>query len=147
MDKIFERQKILDCAKRSMLLFHQKKMMIWKVGKVRFKKVYFIEKIFLEGLYVGAYDRRRWAFVGNLFGSPQTSQYCNILQFKFWPILDFSTGTLKRSESLNSTQSEHEFSQKYQALAHRMVHRKSSALMYNNILERKFGNSKKNLNF
>jgi len=73
MDKIFERQKILDCAKRSMLLFHQKKMMIWKVGKVRFKKVYFIEKIFLEGLYVGAYDRRRWAFVGNLFGSSQTS--------------------------------------------------------------------------
>ena len=47
---------------------------------------------------------------------------------------------LQRSDSLESTQSEREFRKKYQAITHRMVHRKSSAVMYSKILERTFGN-------
>ena len=46
---------------------------------------------------------------------------------------------MKRSDSLESTQSEREFRKKYQAITHRMVHRKSSAVMYSRILERTFG--------
>lgn len=46
---------------------------------------------------------------------------------------------LQRSDSLESTQSEREFRKKYQAITHRMVHRKSSAVMYSRILERTFG--------
>lgn len=46
---------------------------------------------------------------------------------------------LKRSASIESTQSEKEFSKKYQAITHRMVHRKSSAIMYSRILDRSFG--------
>ena len=46
---------------------------------------------------------------------------------------------LQRSESVESTQSEREFRKKYQAITHRMVHRKSSAVMYSRILERTFG--------
>lgn len=46
---------------------------------------------------------------------------------------------LQRSESIESTMSEREFRKKYQAITHRMVHRKSSAVMYSRILERTFG--------
>ena len=46
---------------------------------------------------------------------------------------------IHRSDSLESTQSEREFKKKYQAITHRMVHRKSSAVMYSKILERTFG--------
>ena len=48
---------------------------------------------------------------------------------------------MHRSDSLESTQSEREFKKKYQAITHRMVHRKSSAVMYSKILERTFGKS------
>ena len=51
-----------------------------------------------------------------------------------------SLNPLHRSDSLESTQSEREFRKKYQAITHRMVHRKSSAVMYSKILERTFGN-------
>ena len=50
-------------------------------------------------------------------------------------------GQLIRSDSIESTQSEREFRKKYQAITHRMVHRKSSAVMYSRILERTFGNT------
>lgn len=46
---------------------------------------------------------------------------------------------LQRSDSMESTVSEREFRKKYQAITHRMVHRKSSAVMYSRILERTFG--------
>ena len=46
---------------------------------------------------------------------------------------------LQRSDSIESTQSEREFRKKFQAITHRMVHRKSSAVMYSRILERTFG--------
>ena len=49
---------------------------------------------------------------------------------------------MKRSDSLESTQSEREFRKKYQAITHRMVHRKSSAVMYSRILERTFGENR-----
>lgn len=55
-------------------------------------------------------------------------------------IFGATPGPLIRSESVESTQSEREFKKKYQAITHRMVHRKSSAVMYNRILERTFGN-------
>ena len=49
------------------------------------------------------------------------------------------TFPLRRSASIESTQSEREFRRRHQAITHRMVHRKSSAIMYNKILERTFG--------
>ena len=52
---------------------------------------------------------------------------------------------LTRSDSVESTQSEREFRKKYQAITHRMVHRKSSAVMYSRILERTFGKTIKSL--
>ena len=51
------------------------------------------------------------------------------------------TFPLRRSASIESTQSEREFRRRHQAITHRMVHRKSSAIMYNKILERTFGES------
>ena len=59
----------------------------------------------------------------------------------FFTIGDDQLTTLHRSDSLESTQSEREFRKKYQAITHRMVHRKSSAVMYSKILERTFGKS------
>ena len=52
---------------------------------------------------------------------------------------DDTLAPMHRSDSLESTQSEREFKKKYQAITHRMVHRKSSAVMYSKILERTFG--------
>ena len=52
-----------------------------------------------------------------------------------------SSFPLHRSASIESTQSEREFRKRHQAITHRMVHRKSSAIMYNKILERTFGTS------
>ena len=54
---------------------------------------------------------------------------------------DNTLAPMHRSDSLESTQSEREFKKKYQAITHRMVHRKSSAVMYSKILERTFGKS------
>ena len=54
---------------------------------------------------------------------------------------DDTLAPMHRSDSLESTQSEREFKKKYQAITHRMVHRKSSAVMYSKILERTFGKS------
>ena len=55
---------------------------------------------------------------------------------------DNTLAPMHRSDSLESTQSEREFKKKYQAITHRMVHRKSSAVMYSKILERTFGKSR-----
>lgn len=52
-----------------------------------------------------------------------------------------SRGTLTRSESTESTSSEHEFLKQYQAVTHRMIHRKSSVEMYKRIATRTFGES------
>jgi len=46
---------------------------------------------------------------------------------------------MRRSASIESTQSEREFRRRHQAITHRRVHRKSSAVMYSKILERTFG--------
>jgi hypothetical protein len=48
---------------------------------------------------------------------------------------------MRRSASIESTQSEREFRRRHQAITHRRVHRKSSAVMYSKILERTFGKS------
>ena len=59
--------------------------------------------------------------------------------FRFFFTEESKLVPLQRSESVESTQSEREFRKKYQAITHRMVHRKSSAVMYSRILERTFG--------
>ena len=66
-----------------------------------------------------------------------------VITYKCFPGFFFTEESklvpLQRSESVESTQSEREFRKKYQAITHRMVHRKSSAVMYSRILERTFG--------
>eukprot|EP00095_Tigriopus_kingsejongensis_P003373 maker-scaffold153_size302544-snap-gene-1.8 protein:Tk03373 transcript:maker-scaffold153_size302544-snap-gene-1.8-mRNA-1 annotation:"serine threonine-protein kinase" len=80
----------------------------------------------LIGLYVGGYKKTVWAFIGKLnqVESGQTERDPS------YP--------LRRSASIESTQSEREFRKRHQAITHRMVHRKSSAIMYSKILERTF---------
>lgn len=80
-----------------------------------------------QGIYVGEYQKQAWVFVGEI-----TNLHVDSLN---------EIGTtipLKRSASIESTQSEKEFTKKYQAITHRMVHRKSSAIMYSRILDRTF---------
>jgi len=80
-----------------------------------------------KGIYVGEYQKQAWVFVGEITNMHQDS------------LNDIGTNVpLKRSASIESTQSEKEFTKKYQAITHRMVHRKSSAIMYSRILERTF---------
>lgn len=44
-----------------------------------------------------------------------------------------------RRDSVDSTHSEREFRRKYQAITHRMVHRKSSLEMYKRLASKSFG--------
>lgn len=46
-----------------------------------------------------------------------------------------------RRDSVDSTHSEREFRRKYQAITHRMVHRKSSLEMYKRLASKSFGKS------
>jgi len=80
-----------------------------------------------QGIYVGEYQKQAWVFVGEITN----------LQVESLNEIG-NTIPLKRSASIESTQSEKEFTKKYQAITHRMVHRKSSAIMYSRILDRTF---------
>lgn len=46
-----------------------------------------------------------------------------------------------RKDSVDSTHSEREFRRKFQAITHRMVHRKSSLEMYKRLASKSFGKS------
>jgi hypothetical protein len=80
-----------------------------------------------QGIYVGEYQKQAWVFVGEITN-------LHVESFNEMG----NTIPLKRSASIESTQSEKEFTKKYQAITHRMVHRKSSAIMYSRILDRTF---------
>ena len=113
---------------------------------------------------MGGYDKSVWAFIGKLSAGEMPSvgagnhlcflkYYCSSTILNYFQVhkihkcmfstyLKLGEGGLTpihRSDSLESTQSEREFKKKYQAITHRMVHRKSSAVMYSKILERTFG--------
>ena len=110
---------------------------------------------------MGAYHKSIWAFIGKLSSGEVSAEktgniyYSSKIIHKSYVIQTFGIlnllitfyfseqhqlNPLQRSDSLESTQSEREFRKKYQAITHRMVHRKSSAVMYSKILERTFGN-------
>ena len=112
---------------------------------------------------MGAYHKSIWAFIGKLSSGEVSAERTGNIYYSskiihkhyiicntniwhselthFFPYSDQQPlNPLQRSDSLESTQSEREFRKKYQAITHRMVHRKSSAVMYSKILERTFGN-------
>ena len=114
---------------------------------------------------MGAYHKSIWAFIGKLSSGEVSAErtgniyhsskiihkhHKNLYVILIFGILNLlitfsysdqqQLNPLQRSDSLESTQSEREFRKKYQAITHRMVHRKSSAVMYSKILERTFGN-------
>merc|ERR1719220_76279 len=80
----------------------------------------------VQGIYVGEYQNQSWVFVGEITSVPR--EVTSPLERR----------PLQRSASQESTASEKDFSKAYQAITHRMVHRKSSAIMYSRILERTF---------
>ena len=79
----------------------------------------------VQGIYVGEYQNQSWVFVGEITSVPRE-------------VASHERRPLQRSASQESTASEKDFSKAYQAITHRMVHRKSSAIMYSRILERTF---------
>ena len=79
----------------------------------------------VQGIYVGEYQNQSWVFVGEITSVPRE-------------VSSHERRPLQRSASQESTASEKDFSKAYQAITHRMVHRKSSAIMYSRILERTF---------
>ena len=106
-----------------------------------------LQYIHYSGCYFGEYKKQAWVFVGEITSVPKKENESGILVLILFPSLkltahllaDEMPPPLKRSASIESTQSEKEFSKKYQAITHRMVHRKSSAIMYSRILDRSFG--------
>ena len=80
----------------------------------------------VQGIYVGEYQNQSWVFVGEITSVPREVASLE------------GRRPLQRSASQESTASEKDFSKAYQAITHRMVHRKSSAIMYSRILERTF---------
>ena len=80
----------------------------------------------VQGIYVGEYQNQSWVFVGEITSVPREAASRD------------ERRPLQRSASQESTASEKDFSKAYQAITHRMVHRKSSAIMYSRILERTF---------
>ncbi|XP_071746268.1 uncharacterized protein [Lepeophtheirus salmonis] len=84
--------------------------------------VSFNEEDDIQGCYVGSYSKTSWAFIGGMNKS----------------YMEEPPKQMARSSSIDSTQSERDFKRRHQAITHRMVHRRSSALMYSRILERSF---------
>lgn len=91
------------------------------------------------GLYNVPYSEGYWIYIGDqeeiqTWSRPESST-------------DDDAPRRDSTSSIDSTESEHEFRKRYQAVTHRMVHRKSCLEMYKRQASKSFGKRSKIVNF